>query len=85
MNSKQIKSGKVKNASNKNFTFDGNTIFNPKNPASPARSHLATIFVRQKLGKDRYDKVLKILSESEDPFKLLDITKEISDPDIDPQ
>ena len=70
------KSGKVKNVNTKYFTFDGNTIFNPKNPVSPARGHLATIFVRQKLGKERYEKVLQILSEAEDPFKLLDLSKE---------
>ena len=62
----------------KYFTFDGNTIFNPKNPVSPARGHLATIFVRQKLGKERYEKVLKILSESDDPLRLLDFGREIS-------
>ena len=51
-------SSKTKEKKSKYFTFDGNTIFNPKNPISPARGHLATIFVRQKLGKDRYERVL---------------------------
>ena len=60
------------------FTFDGNTIFNPKNPVSPARGHLATIFVRQKLGKERYEKVLQILSENEDPLKLLELTTDLN-------
>jgi hypothetical protein len=56
----------------KYFTFDGNTIFNAKNPVSPARGHLATIYVRQKLGRERYEKVIKILTKSEDPLLLLD-------------
>lgn len=58
------------------FTFDGNTIFNPKNPVSPARGHLATTFVRQKLGRDRYEKVLKILSQADDPLFLLDFSQD---------
>lgn len=60
----------------KYFTFDGNTIFNAKNPVSPARSHLATIFVRQKLGKERYEKVIQILTKSEDPLLLLDFSND---------
>ena len=60
----------------KYFTFDGNSIFNPKNPVSPARGHLATIFVRQKIGREKYEKVLQLLSESDDPVKLLDISPE---------
>lgn len=77
------KSGQVdKKINNKQqskyFTFDGNNIFNSKNPVSPARGHLATIFVRQKLGKERYEKVLQILSEADDPLQLLNIHKDLT-------
>jgi len=38
--------------------------------------------VRQKLGKERYEKVLKILSEADDPLRLLDFAKELSPADV---
>jgi hypothetical protein len=43
---------------------------------SPARGHLATEFVKQKIGSERYDQVLKLLQESDDPLKLLNISKD---------
>jgi hypothetical protein len=57
----------------KYFTFDQNGIFNPRNPVSPARGHLATEFAKQRLGKQRYDQILKILKESDNPIRLLDV------------
>jgi hypothetical protein len=65
-----------KSNQSKYFTFDGNSIFNPKNPVSPARGHLATEFVKQKIGAERYQQVLRLLQESDDPLKLLNISKE---------
>ena len=61
----------------KYFTFDGNSIFNPKNPVSPARGHLATEFVMKQIGKDNYEKVLSLLRQSDDPLRLLDIGKDL--------
>ena len=56
----------------KHFLFSENLLFNPEHPASPNRPLLFSNFLKQKIGEDKFDQVLKILESSENPLKLLE-------------
>ncbi len=57
----------------RHFMFQESNLFNPENnPLSPNRPVLISSFLKQKVGEEKFEKVLAILSASETPLKLLE-------------
>ena len=57
---------------NKHFLFSENLLFNPELPISPNSPLLFQQFLKQKIGEEKFEEVLKILENSENPIKTLD-------------
>jgi len=60
----------AKTATKKEFTFS-HLVFENKSPKSPTRSLWVPQFLKGKLGKEKYDKVIGLLERSEDPLDVL--------------
>jgi NIMA (never in mitosis gene a)-related kinase len=47
-------------------------LFNPELPISPNRPILFSSFLKQKIGEEKFEQVLALLENSENPMKLLE-------------
>lgn len=56
------------------FSF-ADVLFNPKAPTSPNRKICMTNFLKDKIGEIKFEKVLNLLSKSENPLKALEDEK----------
>ncbi|CDW79259.1 protein kinase domain containing protein [Stylonychia lemnae] len=68
----QIVSDSSNSQKGKHFLFSENLLFNPELPISPNRPLLFSNFLKQKIGEDKFEQVLKILENSDNPIKLLE-------------
>ncbi len=60
----------TKTAAKKEFTFT-NLVFENKSPKSPSRSLWVPQFLKGKLGKEKYEKVLSFLERSNQPAEII--------------
>jgi len=60
----------TKTAAKKEFTFT-NLVFENKSPKSPTRSLWVPQFLKGKLGKEKYEKVLSFLERSNQPVEII--------------